>query len=421
MAREMPGFDWARWAQPQGIAPSGAVVLSPPSFFQGFARLLERTPLDSSRAWLRARLLTAAAPYLTTALSDARFEFFGRVLSGQELPRTHWKRGVSLVNGFLGDAVGRLYVERHFSSSLRDRVETIVATLVRALRLALEGSSWMSDAAKRSAAVKLSLLTTRVAFPDRWRSYAGLSIRADDLFGNVQRARQFEGAYKLQRVLNPVPNGEWLMTPQTVNAYYNPVLNEIVVPAAMLQPPLFDAGADDAANYGAIGAIVGHELAHGFDDRGRQFDGRGMPANWWTLADGEAFAARARVLVDQFDAYSPMAGVHVNGALTLHENIGDVAGLEVAWRAYKLSLNGRPSPVIDGFTGEQRFFLSWAQAWKGCIRDEYLLQTLRSTPHAPPEYRANGPASNLGGFYDAFGVRPGDRMYREPSRRVSFW
>jgi predicted metalloendopeptidase len=211
------------------------------------------------------------------------------------------------------------------------------------------------------------------------------------------------------------------MTPQTVNAYYNPVLNEIVVPAAMLQPPLFDAGADDAANYGAIGAIVGHELAHGFDDRGRQFDGRGMPANWWTLADGEAFAARARVLVDQFDAYSPMAGVHVNGALTLHENIGDVAGLEVAWRAYKLSLNGRPSPVIDGFTGEQRFFLSWAQAWKGCIRDEYLLQTLRSTPHAPPEYRANGPASNLGGFYDAFGVRPGDRMYREPSRRVSFW
>jgi predicted metalloendopeptidase len=421
LSREMPGFDWARWAAAQGVPPSGAVVLAQPSFFRGVAALLERTPLDTSRAWLRARLLTAAAPYLTTAFSDARFEFFGRELSGQELPRTHWKRGVSLVNGFLGDAVGRLYVERHFPASSRARVEAIVAALVRALRQAIEGSSWMSDHAKRGAIAKLSALTTRVGYPDRWRSYSGLAIRADDLFGNVQRARQFEAAYKLARVLNPVPNGEWFMTPQTVNAYYNPVLNEVVVPAAMLQPPLFNAGADDAANFGAIGAIVGHELAHGFDDRGRRLDGRGRPADWWTPADDEAFAARARMLVDQFDAYSPMAGAHVNGALTLHENVGDVSGLEIAWRAYTLSLNGRPSPVIDGFTGEQRFFLSWAQAWKGGIRREYLVQTLRSTPHAPPEYRANGPASNLAGFYDAFGVKPGDRMYREPSRRVSFW
>jgi predicted metalloendopeptidase len=421
LAREMPGFDWTRWAAPQGVDRSGAVVMVQPEFFKGFAGLLEGTPIDSSKAWLRARLLTAAAPYLSTALADARFEFFGRVLSGQELPRTHWKRGVSLVNGFLGDAVGRLYVERHFSPSSRARVEKIVATLVRALRQAIDGSTWMSDGARQSARGKLATLTTRVGYPDRWRSYDGLTIRADDLFGNVQRARQFEGAYKLKRVLDARPTGEWLMTPQTVNAYYNPVLNEVVVPAALLQPPLFDAAADDAANYGAIGAIVGHELAHGFDDRGRRFDGRGNAVNWWTPADDAAFAVRTRALVEQFNAYTPIAGVHVDGALTLAENIGDLGGLEIAWRAYRLSLDGRQSPVIDGFTGEQRFFLSWAQTWKGCIRDEYLRQTLRSTPYAPPEYRANGPASNLSGYYDAFGVVPQDRMYREPSRRVSFW
>ena len=425
LEREMPGFDWLRWARPQGIDRTGFVVLAQPSFFKGFAGLVGssagETSLETWKAWLLSRLLTACAPFLTRALSDARFEFFGRVLSGQELPRTHWKRGVSLVNGFLGDAVGRLYVERHFPASSKARVETLVATLLSAFRQAITESPWMSESAKRGALGKLSKLSTKVGYPDRWRDYRGLVIRPDDLFGNVQRARQFDSEYRLRRLSDPGAHSEWLMTPQTVNAYYSPLLNEVVVPAAMLQPPLFNAEADDAANYGALGAIVGHELGHGFDDRGRRIDGAGAALNWWTAGDEQAFAAKAEALVAQYNAYSPLAGARVNGLVTLHENVGDLSGLAIAWRAYKMSLGGRTSPVIDGFTGEQRFFLSWAQAWKGRIRDEYLRQTLLSTPHAPPQYRANGPASNMPAFHEAFATKPGDGMYREPGRRVVIW
>lgn len=420
LEREMPGFDWSRWAHPQGIDRTGYVVFSQPSFFKSFAALLETTPIETAKMWLLSRLLTAAAPYLTPALSDARFEFFGRVLSGQELPRTHWKRGVGLVNGFLGDATGRLYVEQHFPASSKVRVEKLVATLVAAFKQALTEAGWMSERAKRSALAKLSTLSTRVGYPDRWRDYHGLVIKPDDLFGNVQRARQFDGDYHLRR-LSPTAHGEWLMTPQTVNAYYNPVLNEIVVPAAMLQPPLFNADADDAANYGAIGAIVGHEIGHGFDDRGRRLDGKGGAMNWWTAGDEQSFATIAQALVEQFNEYTPIEGARVNGLVTLRENVGDLSGLAIAWRAYTMSLAGRRPPVIDGFTGEQRFFLSWAQAWKGHIRDEYLRQTLLSMPHAPPQFRANGPASNMASFHEAFATKPGDGMYREPGKRVTIW
>ena len=421
LEREMPGFDWSRWAQPQGIARTGYVILAQPSFFKSFAALVETTPLETAKMWLLSRLLTAAAPYLTPALSDARFEFFGRVLSGQELPRTHWKRGVGLVNGFLGDATGRLYVEQHFPASSKVRVEKLVATIVAAFRQALMEAEWMSERAKRSALAKLSTLSTHVGYPDRWRDYHGLVIKPDDLFGNVQRARQFDGDYTLKRLSQPNARGEWLMTPQTVNAYYNPVLNQIVVPAAMLQPPLFNADADDAANYGAIGAIVGHEIGHGFDDLGRRLDGKGGAVNWWTVADEQSFTTIAQALVEQFNEYTPVAGARVNGIVTLRENVGDLSGLAIAWRAYRMSLAGRPSTTIDGFTGEQRFFLSWAQAWKGRIRDEYLRQTLLSMPHAPPEYRAKGPASNMAAFHEAFATKPGDGMYREPAKRVRIW
>jgi putative endopeptidase len=418
---EMPGFDWFAWAQPQGIDRAGIVVLSQPSFFKGFAAVAGRTSMETWKAWLVARLLTASAPYLPVAFADARFEFFGRVLTGQELPRTHWKRGVSLVNSFLGDAAGRLYVEKHFPAPAKVRAERLVATLVAAFAAAITDSAWMSDKAKRAALDKLSRLSTKIGYPDRWRDYRGLTIKPDDLFGNVERAKKFDGAYKLSRLGGTSGRGEWLMTPQTVNAYYSAALNEVVVPAAMLQPPLFNVEADDAVNYGAIGAIVGHEIGHGFDERGRRFDGGGAVRNWWTAGDEHAFATISDSLVAQFNAYSPIEGAQVNGFVTLRENVGDLSGLAIAWRAYKMSLGGQPSPTIDGFTGEQRFFLGWAQAFRGRIRDEYLRQSLFSTPHAPPQFRVNGPVSNLRGFYEAFNVKAGDSLFREPPRRVVIW
>jgi putative endopeptidase len=421
LTREMPEFDWSAWARPQRIDASEGIILAQPSFFKGFAALVPATPLETWKAWLIARFLTAYAPYLPKAFSDLRFDFFGRVLTGQELPRTHWKRGVGLVNGYLGDAVGRLYVTRHLPPPAKARAERLVATIVAAFKMAIPEATWMSEKARRAALDKLARLSTKVGYPDRWRNYGGLVIKPDDLVGNVQRAKQFENDYKMARLTRPADHTEWLMTPQTVNAYYSPTANEIVVPAAMLQPPLFNVDADDAANYGAIGAVVGHEIGHAFDERGRWFDGTGAVRNWWTPADEHAFESATRELVEQFNAYSPLEGARVNGLVTLRENIGDFSGLAIAWRAYKISLTGKPSPVIDGFTGEQRFFLSWAQVWRGQIRDEYLRQTLLSMPHAPPQYRANGPASNLSGFYEAFDVKPGDRMYRPPAKRVNIW
>ena len=421
LEREMPGFDWRAWARPQGIDVPGRVILSQPSFFKGFAALLERIPLETWKAWLASRFLTASAPYLPSAFSNLRFEFFGRVLTGQLLPRALWKRGVGLVNTHLGDEVGRLYVAGHFPPRAKARAETLVDTVVRAFRSALEDSTWMSATAKRAALAKLSGMKTKVGYPERWQSYTALVIKPDDLYGNVERAKQSDTRYQLSRFAAGVDSGEWLMPPQTVNAYYSPARNEIVVPAAMLQPPLFNADADDAANYGAIGAVIGHEIGHGFDERGRWFDGTGATRNWWTGEDERAFDAISKALVEQFGALSPLPGARVNGLVTLRENIGDLSGLAVAWRAYRMSLGGRPSAVIDGFTGEQRFFLSWAQVWRGQIREEYLRQTLLTLPHAPPQYRANTPASNLSGFHDAFRVEPGDRMYRAPSSRILIW
>jgi len=421
LSRDMPGFDWMAWARPQGIDVAGRLILSQPSFFKSFAALFAATPLDTWKAWLIVRYLTANAPFLTPALSDLRFEFFGKTLTGQELPRTHWKRGVSIVNAYLGDAAGRLYIERHFSPKAKARAERLVASIVSAFKSAVRDAPWLTDKARRAALDKLSRLSTKVGYPDRWRDYRGLEIRADDLFGNVERAKQFDNSYRLARFAAPPDAGEWLMTPQTVNAYYSPARNEMVVPAAMLQPPLFNTDADDAVNYGSIGAVIGHEIGHGFDDRGRRYDGKGAPNNWWTAEDEKAFDGLAFLLVSQYDAYRPIEGARVNGLLTLRENVGDLSGLGIAWRAYQTSLNGQPSKVIDGFTGEQRFFLGWAQAWRGTIRAEFLRQTLLSTPHAPPQYRANGPASNLPGFYDAFGVQPRDGMYIPREKRVRIW
>jgi len=421
LGRNFPGFDWRRWAEPQGIHQLRLIVLAQPSFFKRFAELMAATPLDTWKAWLAARYITASAPFVSNAFAEARFDFFGRVLSGQELPRVRWRRGVSLVSGYLGDAIGRLYVQKHFSPASKQRVEALVDSLLDAFRQAIDESDWMAAATRRKARQKLAALTVKIGYPDEWREYRGLVVKADDLLGNMQRARQFENDYRLARVKSTGRRNEWLIGPQTVNAYYGTGQNELIVTAALLQPPVFDPEADDAANYGAIGAIVGHELGHAFDDRGRFYDGSGNVKDWWTAEDEAAFRTRARMLVDQFNGFSPLPGAKVNGELTLAENVGDLVGLSIAHRAYTLSQKGRPAPVIDGLTGDQRFFLSWARVWRGRLRDEYMRQWVLFSPHAPSQYRANAPVGNVAAFYEAFHVKPGDALYRDPSRRVRFW
>jgi putative endopeptidase len=419
--RAMPGFDWAAWARPQGIDRVSSVILSHPPFFKAFADLVPTVPLATWRAWLAGRYITAAAPYLSDAFANARFEFFGRIVTGQEAPRARWKRGVSMVSGYLGDAVGRLYVARHFPPESRERAQRLVTNVVAAFRLALGDAEWMTPATRRKAIDKLTRLSVKVGYPEHWRDYAGLVIKPDDLLGNMQRAQKFENDYRMQRLAGLADPRDWLITPQTVNAYYNTALNEMVLPAAMLQPPLFDPASDDAVNYGAIGAVVGHEIGHGFDQRGRQYDGNGRLHDWWTADDERAFERIARGLVDQYSAYVPLPGVRVNGVLALTENFGDLAGLLIAHRAYRLSLKGRAPDTIDGLTGDQRFFIGWAQAWRSKMRDEYLRQWILSSPHAAPEYRTNGTVANVPAFYEAFGVRPGDRLWRDPSERVRIW
>ena len=400
LMRSMPGFDWVAWGRAQGIDHDADILLAQPSFFKAFAAAVGRTSIETLRAWLASRHITAAAPFLSSPFAMARFDFFGRTLSGQTDPIPQWKRAVSLVSGYLGDALGKLYVERRFPPDAKARVERLVANMIDATRQAIQDAGWMAPDMRDAALDKLAAIVTKVGYPERWRDYSGLVIKADDLVGNIERAQWFDNVYRLTRVTRDLERGEWLMPPQTINAYYSPGLNEIVVPAAMLQPPLFQLDADDAVNYGAIGAVIGHELGHGFD---------------------APFQKRAAQLVAHFKQFSPLPGTRINGELTLGENIGDLGGLALAYRAYQLSLDGNAAPVIDGFTGDQRFFLGWAQVWRSVIRDEYLRQWLTWIPHAPPRYRANGPLSHLDAFYAAFNVKPGDTLYVEPEKRVRIW
>lgn len=404
-------------------AKRNEIVVSTPDFFAGAAGLLESEPLETWKEWLTLRVLSSAAPYLSSEFVDTNFEFYGTTLSGTPQNKERWKRGVAVVEAALGEAVGQIYVERHFPPGHKARMETLVANLIEAYRDSISSLAWMGEETKKEALKKLEAFRPKIGFPEKWIDYSAVVIDPSDLLGNVERAHDADVDRHLDEIGKPVDLNKWLMTPQTVNAYYHPMLNEIVFPAAILQPPFFTADADDAVNYGGIGAVIGHEIGHGFDDQGSQFDGSGALRNWWTDEDRTAFEALTAKLVAQYDALSPYAAPEhkVNGKLTLGENIGDLGGLTIAYKAYLLSLEGKEPEEIDGFTGQQRFFMSWAAGWRQVIRREEAIRRLATDPHSPNEFRTNAIARNLDAFHEAFGVGAGDGMWLESGDRVSIW
>lgn len=406
-------------------APVGAldtVVVREPSFVSGVLGLLTADRLDAWRDWLAVRVIRPIAPYLSSAFVDAQFAFTGTALTGAQELRARWKRGVGVTEGAMGEAVGRLYVDEHFPPVAKVRMDVLVANLVAAYRDSITSLEWMSDETRQRALEKLGKFTPKIGYPSVWRDYSNLEISADDLVGNVRASSAFEFDRELGKIGRPVDRDEWFMTPQTVNAYYNPGMNEIVFPAAILQLPFFDPDRDDAANYGGIGAVIGHEIGHGFDDQGSQFDGDGRLENWWTEADRVAFEERTKALIAQYDALVPQGLTdHVNGALTIGENIGDLGGLTIAWKAYVLSLDGAEPPVIDGQTGAQRFFIAWATVWREKRREAEAKRLLTIDPHSPPEFRCNQIVKNLDEFAAAFDLTETDALWLDPTSRVTIW
>jgi putative endopeptidase len=413
------------WFDAAAITPEKRteLVVSTPDFFAGAASLLDSEPLSVWQEWLALRVVSAAAPYLSSALVDANFAFYGTTLSGTPRNKDRWKRGVAVVEAALGEAVGQIYVARHFPETHKARMESLVANLIEAYRESITGLDWMGEDTKHEALKKLDSFRAKIGYPDKWIDYSAVEIDPSDLLGNVERAHSADVDRHLDEVGKPVDREKWLMTPQTVNAYYHPLLNEIVFPAAILQPPFFTADADDAVNYGGIGAVIGHEIGHGFDDQGSQYDGSGLLRNWWTEDDRTAFEALTSKLVAQFDALSPTAapGHNVNGKLTLGENIGDLGGLAIAYKAYLISLGGQEPPVLDGLTGVQRFFASWAASWRQVIRTEEAIRRIATDPHSPNEFRTNQIARNLDAFHEAFGTAEQDGMWMPADERVSIW
>jgi predicted metalloendopeptidase len=417
-----PGFDWDTYLKDCGVGGKASeVIVSQPSYLQGLDRIIAATPLDTWKSYFTFRLISAYATYLSQAFDDESFAFRGAVLSGAKVNRSLDKRAIAEVNRDLGEVVGKVYVEHYFPAERKKQVEEMVHNFVLAYKERIDTLDWMSDATKKQAQAKLAKISVKIGYPDKWRDYSSLAIRRDDLVGNVMRTREFEHKRGVEKLGKPVDRTEWGMTPQTVNAYYSPTMNEIVFPAARLQAPLYDADAEPAINYGAVGISIGHEMSHAFDDSGSQYDGDGNLRNWWTREDGEKFAARAKMLAAQYSGYSPVQGYHLNGELTLGENIADNAGAIMASRAYHISLKGKPAPVVDGYTAEQRIFMGMAQARRGKARDAALIAQVKSDPHSPSEFRVNGSLRNHPGFYETYEVKPGDKMYLAPEERVIFW
>ncbi|MFV0320537.1 MAG: M13 family metallopeptidase [Microbacterium sp.] len=429
--QQLIGVDLTPWRT--AVAPDhpdvfDEVVVFQPSFIEGLGTVLADDRLDDLKAWLRFRIVRAAAPYLPDEFVAENFSFYGTQLTGVPVIRERWKRGVSLAEGALGEAIGKVYVERHFPPAAKEAMDELVANLIEAYRQSIANLEWMSPATRERALAKLDAFTPKIGYPVKWKDYAGLEIDPADLIGNVRRANVHEHDRQLGKVGQPIDRDEWLMTPQTVNAYYNPLMNEIVFPAAILQYPFFDAGRDAAANYGGIGAVIGHEIGHGFDDQGSRFDGSGKLEDWWTDADRAAFEERTKSLIAQYDVLVPcgLADEHtVNGALTIGENIGDLGGLGIALEAYALSLdklgNRGEGPKIDGFTGIQRLLLSWAQVWQQKGRDAETIRLLTIDPHSPNEFRCNQIVRNIDAFYDAFNVTEADELWLAPEERVTIW
>lgn len=423
LASLAPALDWNAFVTGLEVDPAKiqAVDVRQPSYLREASRLVREMPVEDWRAYFRFRLLDGSAAFLPSAFDAARFEFRERILRGVQAQQPRWRRGVNLLDRTVGEIAGRAYVEQNFRPEARERIRQLVGNLRQAFEVKIDELEWMSADTKLEAKRKLARFTVKVGYPDQWRDYTTLEIRGGDLLGNLRRVNEFEFARQISRLDSPVDRNEWFMTPQTVNAYYSPPMNEIVFPAAILQPPFFDPLADDAVNYGGIGGVIGHEFSHGFDDSGRRYDGEGNLRDWWTFDDNVRFRERAGRLVAQYSQYKPIADRSINGDLTLGENIGDLSGLAVAYRAYLISLNGKEAPIIDGFTGPQRFFLGWAQVWRRKYRDDELRTRLITDSHSPSEYRCNGVVTNMAEFYDAFGVKPGDRLYREPAERVKIW
>lgn len=413
------------WVDGMGI-PDGAldeVVVYQPSAIEGIAALLTADRLDVWKEWLAWQVIRSNAAYLSDEFVSTNFAFYGTTLTGTPQMRDRWKRGVSLVEGALGEAIGKVYVERHFPAAAKAAMDVLVANLIEAYRQSITTLEWMGPETRGRALEKLDKFTPKIGFPDKWRDYSSLQISADDLLGNVRATDEFEFQRELGKIGKPLDRDEWFMTPQTINAYYNPGFNEIVFPAAILQFPFFDETRDAAANYGAIGAVIGHEIGHGFDDQGAQFDGDGRLIDWWTAEDKAAFQERTKALIAQYDALAPqqVPDVHVNGALTIGENIGDLGGLAIAWKAYLISLDGQKPPVVDGLTGAERFFLSWAQAWQLKARDEEVKRLIAIDPHSPNEFRCNQIVRNIDEFYETFGVTEADSLWLDPKDRVTIW
>ncbi|MEU2199516.1 M13-type metalloendopeptidase [Isoptericola sp. NPDC019482] len=429
LVERAPGFDWRAWAAALG-APAGsldALVVREPSFATGFAELWRTESLADWKLWAAYHLVTARAAYLDDATVEANFDFYGRTLSGAQEVRDRWKRGVALVERALGEAVGEQYVARHFPPEHKERMDTLVENLVAAYRESIDALDWMTPETKVKALAKLERFTPKVGYPVKWRDYSALEVDAADLVGNVRRAHAFEQDHELGKIGRPIDRDEWFMTPQTVNAYYNPGMNEIVFPAAILQPPFFDPDADDAVNYGGIGGVIGHEIGHGFDDQGSKYDGDGRLEDWWTETDRTEFEKRTQALIAQYDAFRPAQlpedGPHVNGALTIGENIGDLGGLSIAIKAYRIALGTAldEAPVVDGLTGLERVFLGWAQVWQSKGRDEEVVRRIATDPHSPNEFRCNGVIRNIDEFHATYDVGPDDALWLAPEERVRIW